>query len=124
MVAISPWFCGPSRSLPNLGVGMDLNTIVTVTTAIGVGAGGFFGGRISGRNNLSEIASDTVDMLQTQVNILQHDKDLKEAELLELRNRITVLEGLVTQRAEVEELSIKVSLVKTTVDKIAERVGV
>lgn len=103
---------------------MDLNTIVTVTTAIGVGAGGFFGGRISGRNNLSEIASDTVDMLQTQVNILQHDKDLKEAELLELRNRITVLEGLVTQRAEVEELSIKVSLVKTTVDKIAERVGV
>lgn len=103
---------------------MDLNTIVTVTTAVGVGAGGFFGGRISGRNNLSEIASDTVDMLQTQVNILQHDKDLKEAELLELRNRITVLEGLVTQRAEVEELSIKVSLVKTTVDKIAERVGV
>lgn len=102
---------------------MDLNTLTTITTAIGVGAGGFFGGRITGRGNLSEIASDTVDMLQTQVSLLQNDKNVKEAELTELRNRITVLEGLVTQRAEVEELSTKVSLVKDTVDRIAERIG-
>jgi hypothetical protein len=102
---------------------MDINSIISATTAIGAGVGGFVGGRLTGRQAFTEIASDTVDMLQTQVNILQQDKNQKELELTELRNRVTVLEGLVTQRAEVEELSIKVSLVKGTVDRIADRVG-
>lgn len=102
---------------------MDLNSVLTAATAIGTGLGGFVGGRLTAKNALSDIASDTVEMLQTQVNILQENKEHSEAELLELRSRVTVLEGLVTQRAEVEELSAKVSLVKDTVDRIADKVG-
>lgn len=102
---------------------MDLNSALTAATAIGTGLGGFVGGRLTVKNALSDIASGTVEMLQTQVNILQEDKEHSETELLELRSRVTILEGLVTQRAEVEELSAKLSLVKDTVDRIADRVG-
>jgi len=102
---------------------MDLSSIAAVGTALGTGLGGYLGGRMTGRNALSEIAADTVEMLQTQVNILQDDKEHKELELTDLRNRVQVLEGLITQRAEVEELSTKVTLVKETVDRIADKVG-
>jgi len=102
---------------------MDPNAVLTAAAAVGTGLGGFVGGRLTAKNALSDIASDTVEMLQTQVNILQENKEYAEVELLELRSRVTVLEGLVTQRAEVEELSAKVSLVKDTVDRIADRVG-
>lgn len=93
--------------------------IISVTTAIG----GFASGRATGRVNATQVAVDTVDLLQSQIEVLKEDRDQKEVELAELKGRVTVLEGLVTQRAEVEEVSLKVSLVKETVDRIAERVG-
>lgn len=102
---------------------MDVGSIMTAAGAIGTGLGGFVTGRMTSKNSWSDIATDTVEMLQTQVNILQENKEQSEVELHELRSRVTVLEGLVTQRAEVEELSAKVSLVKETVDRIAEKVG-
>lgn len=100
-----------------------MGSALTAATAIGTGLGGFVGGRVTARNALSDIATDTVEMLQTQVNLLQENKERSEVELTELRSRVTILEELVTRRAEVEELSAKVSLVKDTVDRIADRVG-
>lgn len=102
---------------------MDVGSILTVASTVGTGVGGFIGGRLSGRSTASQIATDTVDMLQAQLEVLKEDKEHKELELLDLHERVAVLEGLVTQRAEVEELSVKVSLVKETVDRIAVRVG-
>jgi len=102
---------------------MDLSAIGSVATIIGVAVGGYAGGRMQGRSTASQIASDTVDMLQAQVDLLKEDKESRSAELTELRHRVEILEGLVTQRAEVEELSVKVSLVKDTVDRIAIKVG-
>lgn len=102
---------------------MDLNTITNVATIVGVAFGGYAGGRMQGRSSASQVASDTVEMLQTQVEILREDKTMRDIELTNLRHRVETLEGLVTQRAEVEELSTKVSLVKDTVDRIAVRVG-
>jgi hypothetical protein len=78
---------------------------------------------LSGRTAASQIATDTVEMLQTQIELLKQDKDHRELEILDLLNRVAVLEGLVTQRAEVEELGDKISLVKDTVDRIAVKVG-
>lgn len=102
---------------------MDLNTITNIATVAGVAIGGYAGGRMQGRSTASQIASDTVDMLQAQVDLLKEDKETRSAELSDLRIRVEVLEGLVTQRAEVEELDLKVSLVKETVDRIATKVG-
>jgi len=102
---------------------MDLSAITNVATIIGVAVGGYAGGRIQGRGSASQVAADTVEMLQTQVELLKEDKETRDSELTDLRHRVEILEGLVTQRAEVEELGIKVSLVKDTVDRIAIRVG-
>lgn len=97
-----------------------------VLTAIGIastGVGGYISGRINGRSSASQIASDTVEMLQAQIEVLKNDKEHREVELSDLRSRVTILEGLVTQRAEVEELSNRMSLVKETVDRIEMKVG-
>lgn len=102
---------------------MNIGDLTTIASALGTGVGGFIGGRLTGRTTASQVASDTVDMLETQVQLLKDDKDHRDLEILDLRTRVTVLEELVTQRAEVEELDHKVSLVKETVDRIAEKVG-
>lgn len=102
---------------------MDLNVLTNIATILGVAVGGYAGGRLQGRTSASQIASDTVEMLQTQVEFLKEDKQARDSELTDLRHRVEILEGLVTQRAEVEELTVKVSLVKDTVDRIAIRVG-
>jgi hypothetical protein len=102
---------------------MDIGSALTALTVIGTGLGSFAGGRLSGKGSASQIAADTVDMLQAQVDVLKEEKNSSHAELASLRARVDVLEGLVTQRAEVDELGAKISLVKETVDKIAIRVG-
>lgn len=101
---------------------MDANLINTVVIGA-TAAGSFFGGRLTGRSAASQIAADTVDLLQAQIESLKDDKTERDAEVVNLRTRVEVLENLVTQRAEVEELGAKISLVKDTVDKIAIRVG-
>lgn len=102
---------------------MDVNSILSLATAIGIAIGGYAGGRLQGKSTASQIATDTVEMLETQIGLLKEDKEARDIELTELRHRIEILEGLVTQRAEVEELNAKVSLVKDTVDRIAIKVG-
>lgn len=102
---------------------MDYGSILGVVGAVGTGFGGYVGGRLTGRSATTQIAHDTVDMLQAQIEVLQQNKDQRELEMLDLLQRVAVLEGLVTQRADVEELSNRVSLVKDTVDRIAVRVG-
>lgn len=102
---------------------VDASTMMTGLVSVFTAIGGYTSGRLSGRSSASQIAADTVDMLQAQIEILSVDKEARDAELTALRHRVSMLENLVTQRAEVAELSDKVSLVKVTVDRIAERVG-
>jgi hypothetical protein len=102
---------------------MDIGTAFTVVSGLGVGFGGYIGGRLQGRSTTSQIAADTVSMLSEQVDLLKNDKEARELDILDLTQRVAVLEGLVTQRAEVEELSGKVDLVKDEVHRIAVKVG-
>lgn len=102
---------------------MDYADILTAVGIASTGVGGYIGGRVTGRNSASQIASATVEMLQAQIEILKDDKERNGLEILDLNSRVAVLEGLVTQRADVQELSTKVSIVKTTVEKIALKVG-
>lgn len=97
---------------------MDYADVLTAIGIAGTGVGGYIGGRINGRSSASQIASDTVEMLQAQIEVLKGDKEHREIELSDLRSRVTILEGLVTQRAEVEELGSRISLVKDTVDSL------
>lgn len=102
---------------------IDGTMLSTAVMALAMGAGGFFTGRRTAASEAMSIASETVEMLQAQIEVLNQDKQHRELEILDLTQRVAVLEGLVTQRAEVEELSTKVTLVKDTVDRIAVKVG-
>lgn len=102
---------------------MDVASILTIASAVGTGVGGFIGGRMSGRTSASQIAADTVDMLQVQIEAFKEDKERRELEILDLTQRVAVLEGLVTQRAPVEELTNRVTMVKEVVDRVAMKVG-
>jgi hypothetical protein len=95
---------------------IDGTVLSTAILSISTGLGGYVGGRVTGRSVATQVASDTVDMLQTQVDLLKEDKHHRDLEILDLNSRVAVLEGLVTQKAPVEE-------VKEVVDRIAEKVG-
>jgi len=70
-----------------------------------------------------QIATDTVDLLQAQIEALKDDKEDRDQELLELRTRVSVLENLVTQRAEVNDVHDDLRDAKIVIDKIAVKVG-
>lgn len=95
---------------------IDGTVLSTAILSIATGLGGFLGGRMTGRSMASQVASDTVDMLSTQNDLLKEEKESMGLVLLDLQTRVAVLEGLVTQRAEV-------SAVQVTVDRIAAKVG-
>lgn len=99
------------------------DTILSAVVAIVTAAGGFSVGRRTSRNTEMQIASDTVNMLQAQIETLKDDKDARDAELSALRTRVTMLENLVTQRAKVDEVHTEVKGARVVIDKIAVKVG-
>lgn len=95
---------------------MDPNDIITVLIGTAGVTGGFFGGKRMGNAQASALAVDTVELLQVAVNELRTQAEQKNELITELTARVGVLEGLVTQRAEVEQ-------VHAIVERIAEKVG-
>lgn len=87
---------------------------------IAVLAAGIGGGWATGRRG---VARQTVDLLQIQVEALREEKADKDVELHELKGRVEVLEGLVTQRAAVSEVHEELQVVHHKVDRIAAKVG-
>lgn len=95
---------------------MDADAIITILTGVAGVTGGFFGGKRLGNGQAQQAAVNTVELLQVAVAELERQNNIKAEEVGDLRGRISVLEGLVTQRAEVEE-------VRVLVDKIAVKIG-
>lgn len=107
--------------MSSLFAGMDtLTGILAITTA----TGGFVTGRRTSNREAIAVASDTVDLLQAQVESLKDDKLDRDVELISLRSRVEVLESLITQRAEVEAVHQDVIASKVILDKIADKIGV
>lgn len=108
---------------------MDQATLTTViTTATGV-IGGMYGGVRYGKQsaladaaNSSTVASNTVEMLQAQVDHLEEVVSEKNQALTEVTARVTVLEDLVTQRAAVAEVYDEVKSSRVVLDRIAAKV--
>jgi hypothetical protein len=101
-----------------MGIDVLLSAVVLATTAIG----SYFGGKRQGKGSAVGIAVDTVELLQVQVAMLTQQNSEKDQLIAELRGRVEVLEGLVTQRAEVEAVHEEVKGVRVVVDRIAEAV--
>lgn len=95
---------------------MDADAIITILTGVAGVTGGLIGGKRLGQNQAQQTAVSVVELLQAAVEELKRQNEVKTAEVADLRGRISVLEDLVTQRAEVEE-------VRVLVDKIAVKLG-
>lgn len=95
---------------------MDASNYIAILTGVAGVIGGLVGGKRLGDSQAHQTAVDTVELLQIAVAELERQGRLKDDELADLRGRVAVLEGLVTQRAEVEE-------VRTIVDRIAVKMG-
>lgn len=110
---------------------MDQATLTTVITTMTGVIGGMYGGVRYGKQsaladaaNSSTVASNTVEMLQAQVDHLEEVVAEKNDRLTEVTARVTVLEDLVTQRAAVAEVHDEVKASRIVLDKIAAKVGV
>ena len=95
---------------------MDPNALITIGIGIAGVVGGFASGRKSGNQEALSTAVQTVGLLQTQLETVKEYLEEKSVEVHDLNVRVEVLEGLVTQRAQVQE-------VKEVVDRIAVKVG-
>lgn len=102
---------------------VDGTMLSTAIVSLATAVGGFIGGRAAGKSTSSQIAAETVEMLQTQVDVLKGDKEAKDLMILDLQTRIEILESLVTQRAAVDEVHDEVQGVRGVVDRIAAKVG-
>ena len=110
---------------------MDSATLTTVITTITGVVGGMYGGVRYGKQsaladaaNSSTVATNTVDMLQAQVQHLEEVKDEQHEVIVDLTARVNLLEDMVTQRAAVSEVHDDVKAARIVIDKIAEKVGV
>jgi|SRR5882757_2504634 len=102
---------------------MGIDVIVTTAIAVAGAVGGFAGGRSTGNSNAMGIATDTVELLQVQVDSLVQRNREKDSLINDLHGRVETLESLITQRAEVEAVHVEVKEVRGVVDKIASKVG-
>lgn len=95
---------------------MGVEALIAAVSVIAGVAGGWMGGKRNAISSSVSIATDTVELLQVQVELLKQENG-------ELKARVEVLEALVTQRAEVEEVKFEVQGVRGVVDRIATKIG-
>lgn len=94
---------------------MDANAIIMIATTLSGVGGGFWSGKRLG-NGAVTTALETVQLIQFQVATLTDQGVEKDHKISELQGKVEVLEGLITQRADVEG-------VRGVVDRIAIKVG-
>lgn len=101
---------------------MGIEALIATVIGLAGATGGYVGGRRTGLNQSFSVATDTVGLLQVQVDTLSRSEAEKTAVITDLRARVELLEQLVTQRAKVEEVYTAVEGVRTVVDQIKEKV--
>lgn len=102
---------------------IDADTIYTISAALAGILGGYFGGRRVGQSTAVGTAVGVVELLQVQVSLLTEANNKKDMVIADLQARVQVLEGLVTQRAEVAEVHEEVRDARSVIDRIAQKIG-
>jgi FtsZ-binding cell division protein ZapB len=102
---------------------MDADAIITILTGVAGVTGGFFGGKRLGSSQAQTVAVDTVGLLQIAVAELRTQAEEKDREIATLMGRVSSLEGIVTQRAEVEAVHVDVLENQQLLHRIADKVG-
>jgi hypothetical protein len=93
---------------------MDANAIITILTGVAGVFGGFVGGKRLGNVQATSLTVSTVGRTQGEE---------KNEQIASLTGRLSALEGLVTQRAEVEAVHVDVLENQHVLHRIAAKVG-
>lgn len=101
---------------------MDANAIITILTGVAGVTGGFFGGKRLGNVQATGLTVSTVSLLEVAVGELRTQVAEKNEEIAALTGRLSALEGLVTQRAEVEAVHVDVLENQAILNRIAAKV--
>jgi hypothetical protein len=94
---------------------MDAGTIITVAAAIATAIGGYFGGRKAAASTALSMAQNTVNLLESQVNVMQAREVEKEEVIKGLMRRIEILEDMALQREDLTQLKLDVREIKEMV---------
>lgn len=91
---------------------MDITAIILLIAAA---IGSFWGGRRAS-------SSEALTLLQAEIEILKTKNIEKDSLISELQGKLTVLEQLVTQKAEVSAVHVDVRAIHDIVERIASKV--
>lgn len=102
---------------------MAIDAIIAMGVGIAGVVGAFYEGRRRGAVSTTTIANNTVNLLKVQLEAFEADRAEKERVIADLKARVEILEGLVTQRAEVRRMHDDVLGIRTVVDRIDTRLA-
>lgn len=102
---------------------MDANTIWAIASGVAGAASGYLGGRVFGNSQSVEVATNVVELMKSEIEVLKSRCNDLATDNQNLRTELDVVKELVTQRADVEAVHETVREVKVTVDRIADKVG-
>lgn len=91
---------------------MDAATWIAVAAGAITSIGGFVGGRRTAATGALTVATNTVSLLESRLQVIQDREREKEEMIRSLTSRIEILEGMVLQREDLTGLKHDVSLIK------------
>src|SRR6478609_11281010 len=97
---------------------MGIETIIATLVGVSGVVGGYFGGKRSGRSQDLTDTATAMEILEKAIAQLQEQTKAKDTVIAELYGRVQVLEGLVTQKADVAAVEEGVKGVRAVVDRI------
>ncbi len=91
---------------------MDAATWIAVVAGAVTSIGGFVGGRRTAASSALAVATDTVSLLESQLQVINSREVEKEEIIRQLTARIGVLENMVLQREDLVQMKHDISLIK------------
>lgn len=97
---------------------MGIEAIIATLVGVAGILGGYFGGRRSGKSQDLVDTATAMGILREAITELEKQLKAKDTVIAELYGRVQVLEGLVTQKADVAAVEEGVKGVREVVDRI------
>lgn len=101
---------------------MGVEAIIATLVGVAGVVGAYFGGKRTGKSQDLTDTATAMGVLKTAIEELEKQLKVKDVLVAELMGRVQVLEGLVTQKADVAAVELEVKGVRQVVDRIATAV--
>lgn len=103
---------------------MGVEAIIALLVGSAATLGAFFGGKRAGKSQDITDAAGAVAVMQAAITQLEKQIASKDILIADLSGRVKTLEGLITQKADVEAVANEVKEIRVIVDRIATKMDV